>query len=239
MIFVDCDDIILPNTLGKIASELEEHPDLDILMYDMLKSKNGIDERMPYKGNHSNEVSGRDFFIQNEITYAVWLQAYRRDFLMGHKLFFQENIQFEDGDWSIEAVLQAAKVKYIPVMAYHYVINNSSTTSIKTAGNNIIDAMESVKRMDILYRKYSSDNEIRQKLYGHRIIGAKACSYRLIHVRNFKKIYHLIKRYYKNRFKHSDGIYLFILSHFALSSAITIYFCSPLLRRMLLAKQQR
>ena len=124
LFFVDCDDVLLPNTLSKIITELEKNPDLDILMYDMLKSKNGVDEIMPYKSNHSKIVSGPDFFIQNEITYAVCLQAYKRDFLIGNNLFFQENMQFEDGDWSIEAILKASKVKYIPVMAYHYVINN-------------------------------------------------------------------------------------------------------------------
>ncbi len=208
-------------------------------MYDMLKSKNGIDERMPYKSNHSHIVSGTEFFIQNEITYAVCLQAYRRSFLTEHNLFFQENMQFEDGDWSIEAVLQATKVKYIPVMAYHYVINDSSTTSVKAAGNNITDAMESVRRMDCLYQKYVSDTEISQKLYGHRTIGAKACSYRLIHVRSLRKIYSLLKKYYGQRFKYSDGLYLFILSNFAFLSACAIYLCSPLLRIMLRAKQRR
>ena len=61
---------------------------------------------------------------------APWLYLFRREFLQTHKLFFMENVLFEDTDWVEKTLFTARKIAYLQIPIYYYHINSGSTCNI-------------------------------------------------------------------------------------------------------------
>lgn len=239
IMFMDHDDVLLPNVLDKIYLALRNEPSLDVMMYDMQETKLGTTRNHVYAKNHTQTVDGISFLKSNEMTYAAWLYAVKRSYIIDNNLWFIENKQFEDGDWCMRLLLGAKKVKYIPVVAYHYIIHSNSTTSIQAGANNITDAFESVLRWEELYNEYHNQDEVLAEiLKSHWLTGAVACSYRLIHTDSLSQKVKLLKHYYSRRYKVEHGMYLYMLSRFTTASAFMIHLMLPFLRIRLKQKHK-
>lgn len=239
VLFMDHDDVLLPDVLDKIYNALAIEPDLDVMMYDMQETKLGVTRKHVYAKNHTDTVDGDGFLKTNEMTYAAWLYAVKRSYIIDNHFWFIENKQFEDGDWCMRMLLGAKRVKYIPVVAYHYIIHSNSTTSIQEAANNITDAFDSVERWNELYNEYQNKDEILAGiLKQHWLTGAVACSYRLIHIDSLSQKIKLLKGYYGGRYKSEHGMYLYVLSRFPSLSGFMIHLLLPMLRLRLKQKHK-
>lgn len=237
--FIDHDDVYLPGVLPLIYRALEEEKDLDVLMFDMMETKLGISRHNVYSANHSRRISGIDYIKTNQMTYAAWLYAVRRSYLTDNNLWFVEQKQFEDGDWCMRLLIGAAKVKYVPIEAYHYMIHPESTTGITSGSSNIIDAFDSVVRWKDLYRECESrDEELARIIKSHWTVGAIACSYRLVHINSLRKKINLLKDYYGGLYGWKDGWYLALLSLLPTLSASIIHLMLPMLRAKLRKKHR-
>lgn len=58
----------------------------------------------------------------------VWLNIYRREYLLENSLFFREGITYEDKIFSQEAFWKAEKIRYVPMFFYYYRQNSESIT---------------------------------------------------------------------------------------------------------------
>lgn len=237
--FIDCDDVYLPDSLTRVVEELKKPQQLDVLMFDFQQTRLGVTKELQYAGNHSRIVTGVEFLKENEFTYAAWSYAFKRSFLLDNKLLFVENLQFEDGDWCMSVLLQARRVKYVPLMEVHYMIEENSTTSLAAGAKNIVDLFEAGRRWHDLYVKARSiDAGLACKVKWHWLVGAKVGSYRLVHVKSLTDKYRLLKKYYKGKYNRDGGLYLRCLSKFPLASACAIHLLSPMLRSYLSRKHK-
>lgn len=223
--------------LPLIYQTLEAESDLDVLMYDMMETKLGISRHNIFSANHSRCVDGLDYIKTNQMTYSACLYAVRRSYLTDNNLWFVEHKQFEDGDWCMRLLIGAAKVKFIPIEAYCYLMHPESTTGITTGSSNIIDAFDSVVRWENLYRECESrDEELAQIIKSHWTAAAVACSYRLVHINSLRKKINLLKDYYGGRYGWKDGWYLAMLSLLPSLSASIIHLMLSMLRAKLRKK---
>ena len=214
-----------------VIEELKKSEQLDVLMFDFKQTRLGVTKEFQYVQNHSRIVSGIEFLKENELTYAAWSYAFKCSFLLDNKLFFVENLQFEDSDWCMSTLLQAKRVKYIPVMAVYYLVMENSTTSMFAGAKNIVDLFEAGKRWHKLYEKVLNiDLELANQIKRRWLNGAKAGSYRLVHVKSLQEKYRLLKKYYKGRYNGEGRLYVRCLSLFPFMSACAIHLVSPFLR---------
>lgn len=123
---------------------------------------------------HTNIEPGRkytakDFVIEsikkNEWFAPVWLNLYRRHFLVEHGLYFKKGWIFEDLQLLPRLYLEAKEVVYVDYCFYNYVIR---TGSIMTGGNLKLKAEMTVgifqEWLDLLEKE--QDSEFKRYLYG-------------------------------------------------------------------------
>lgn len=130
--FVDSDDFIEPNVLCLLIDTMENES-LEVLHFNYRRffTEGKIDD---YKKKYNTLlISGVNFFFDDkelwwEKCVEVWRRIQRRDFLVERKIYFEENVMYEDVDYSIELFFKAKKVKHIDFSPYYYRCNDSSTT---------------------------------------------------------------------------------------------------------------
>ena len=86
------------------------------------------------------KTTGKYYLEDDSFSYEVWLSCYKREFLLHHKLFFRENVVFEDSDWMHKVFWYADKIGVISFPFYIYRQNPESTTKkprIDTFKDNI------------------------------------------------------------------------------------------------------
>lgn len=130
IMFVDSDDMIVPNILGELY-ETAELNQLDILYFERLFLYDGISEKKSsyrktgiVNSYKENVCTGRELFcylIENkQYTAVVWRQFFRRDFLLGNNFTFQNGIVHEDMVFSFLCAMKANRVLYIDKEFYIY-----------------------------------------------------------------------------------------------------------------------
>ncbi len=134
--FVDSDDYVLPNCIGKILQEIESD-DLDFVHFNNLIYENcALVKGQGYSSFCSKILSGFDLFLCKEFPWQAshviaWNKFYNRSFLLKNELYFVENTMYEDNDFCFRLYYCAQRVKHIDVDAYVYRINNQSITHSK------------------------------------------------------------------------------------------------------------
>lgn len=131
--FVDSDDYVTPNCLGKLLREAEAQ-DAEMLLFDYATVTNGKSQQVVYPKIVNRVMSGENLLSQvHEQWYTciptAWNKLYKRDFLMPNSLFFAENVMYEDTDWSFRLLTLAKRIKYLDFSAYCYRQNPQSITS--------------------------------------------------------------------------------------------------------------
>jgi glycosyltransferase involved in cell wall biosynthesis len=140
--FCDADDMVEPVLFEKVIS-LSEVSDEDMFLWD---------SAIVYEMNNITSHKDAEYFAhcglpKNEQTYTgkeimeilirkgkgfiatVWLSAYRRDFLLSNKLFFESGLIYEDELWVPKVLLAAKSVHYIPEKIYLYRVRPGSITN--------------------------------------------------------------------------------------------------------------
>ena len=133
--FIDSDDYIENNCLGRICSKLKN--DLDILqiqyrwVFDSYKKK----EFRPYI--IEGIKTGKEVTLMGGLPNPVPFSIYRSDFLRKHKLEFVKGIYHEDSEFKPRAVYFADKITSLDGVVYNYLQrdhgNIMSSFSLKRA----------------------------------------------------------------------------------------------------------
>ncbi len=135
VLFFDADDLMELNCLEKLY-DLAERNSLDIAYggYDILHKKNGTIEKIKRKPEiRKKPESGKSVLLSNwkkEITFYLWYMIFRRSFLIGNCIYFEEKYrQMNDLDFCWRSFCLAQKVGGFDDVLVHYVNRPGSLTT--------------------------------------------------------------------------------------------------------------
>lgn len=131
LIFIDADDILLPNTLNKILEEAEATQS-DIYFYGHRNHENrpvcdnGIEEIFTSKNMEKCKIK----LLKNPTRYMqVWAKVFKTEFLQTNKLKFKTDLRLsEDSDFCFRSIRVAEKVEFKNKIIYEVLPNPSSAT---------------------------------------------------------------------------------------------------------------
>lgn len=134
--FVDSDDYIEPDCISYIIRKAEES-DVDIIHFDYKVDNDGIIST--YRTSYDDEkiYSGNDFFVSCEYEQwwqrcvEVWRRIHKKSFLLDNAILFEEDVMYEDTDYSIKCYGIAKAVQHLNISPYIYRRNNNSVTRRK------------------------------------------------------------------------------------------------------------
>ena len=149
LMFVDSDDYIGPNVLGKLMAQVERK-NLDVLRYDFSNVNDKYEEFHPNRDpkrdvDFSESVVDGETFLNERLgpgCYA-WQFILRRDLIIIdgtsnplipsssnplNNVLFTPEIYFEDTDWTPRMLLRAKRVASTPMIVYNYLWRTGSIT---------------------------------------------------------------------------------------------------------------
>lgn len=155
--FVDSDDYIIPNCLGRLLKDAAENK-LDMLHFDCLIDANDIISQNITNYQTMNVVSGTQmFFDQTHIWWkhlvVAWRKIFNRDFLLKNRLFFEEDIMYEDNDFAFRCFMSAFRCKHTNFEPYVYRENPSSVTRVAMS----ISRLQNWLKVCVVFAKNSNN----------------------------------------------------------------------------------
>jgi len=217
VLFLDSDDWLEPNALERISESLTDE---DMLCFSGRRYFE--DKRLYREVDQLKErvyATGMDYYNENALLtrdfafVCVVLRAYKRDFLLGHQLWFKEGIFHEDNLFTPFACYYAGKVKVVNECLYDYRVRANSIT---TTGNTkrLSDLLGTTNTLAAFFiPKQDFDKTIVYHAITHhyQVVFAKAqreerkelknlCDWRLYRKVSRTKLRHRMN-YWKNRIK--------------------------------------
>ena len=165
VIFVDSDDYIEKNTCITFY-------DLTLDNIDIIRGNAFVitkDDRSIMRNNTfvSCVCSGQNYLKHSlalgEMSMAVWLNIYRRDFLNKNDLRFKVGVLHEDEEFSPRAFLAAKSVVDTGIPFYNYVIRSNSITTKKDKRQNAKDLLSFGFELESIYKNIS-DRQLKRLL---------------------------------------------------------------------------
>ena len=156
--FIDSDDYFHPNSLH-LAYEYQKEHCLDILVCD---SSREIAEKpsdtMVHNFPSRQVLSGRLFMMANSLPFAPWKYFFRKSLMVDNKVWFEENVNCEDVDWTHKLAFYAKSMQYQPILLTHYVLLPESETraeykNINTIRNRFFCASRVLELRNLFDRK--------------------------------------------------------------------------------------
>ncbi|HEY4533370.1 MAG TPA: glycosyltransferase [Fusobacterium sp.] len=141
--FIDSDDFLNSHVFENFFTQIKG-TNLDILHGSGMRYENEASTVSITHNGHitvtETAISGREFIYRmfEADTYVdyVWLNIYRRDFLLENSFFFQEGITYEDVLFSMPVFFRAKKIRHLESHFYYYRIRENSITNM---GRNYMD----------------------------------------------------------------------------------------------------
>lgn len=131
ILFIDADDVLLPNTLLPCFSLLKQYSP-DILRFGFQELLcNSFYEKIDLPNqplSYTEYLSGADFMLLNNFTGVVWTHFFRRRMLNTVSLYFSETSFFEDEEFVAKAYFYARKMLVTSYKVYGYFCLPTSLT---------------------------------------------------------------------------------------------------------------
>ena len=146
VMFVDSDDKLFPNVLGKLLSLAKDNR-LDVCAY---RIKYFDENGFPHFGSIQPLPPNKIFDGRYAVTHgadigAVWLNLYSREMIEKYQLRFLEGIYHEDVDFNLQMYAYADRMMFSDIIAYNYrYVAGSSTRKpnknrfIKLVNDNMV-----------------------------------------------------------------------------------------------------
>ena len=157
VIFLDSDDYWKEDAVRKIKQCLSETAP-DVLYFDSdVEYEDGITERNDQydednyhrAGKITREICTGEAFFKNiyprHFNVQPCMAAFRRAYLTGKGIRFPEGIFFEDNPFSLQAMLQAGSVRYLPERLYIRRYRAGSTMTAAAGWKNVSDSARVVR----------------------------------------------------------------------------------------------
>lgn len=235
ILYLDADDFFLNKSLLELLENIGRYDDLDIAMFDyrLMNKKSNKKVDIQYAiysktGLSSVKMSGVDFMKNYPVPYSPWCYAYRREFLLEHNIRFEENVSFEDTDYSIRSTVTAKNIVFLPIELYCYICVDGSTTTVKNDVAKVEDMFRCSSRVDDIARKgMLSGCPAAVTVKNHYIFLCKKILYRVLWRLSYHDITRLLKVYLSDN-KTGERMVDFVIRH------PQFYACSALILRPLL-----
>lgn len=157
--FMDADDYY-DSSFAECVRYLKDN-DLDILCFDTARHAVEKENNIPiYKFKHREVMTGREFLTANSFPYAPTRYIFKRSLMVDNGVYFAEECSCEDVDWAHKLPFFAKRMQFLPVVAYHYVLEPNSTTGAEfRSKERVFDRIRSGYRVSCLTELYTTDNE--------------------------------------------------------------------------------
>lgn len=169
LLFVDSDDNIELDSCEVFIKSLNKR-NVDIVVGEARRIEG---DNISYL-KHSNLTNGKEYSSREYIKLAiealewyapVWVNMYKREFIIKNSLFFKKGILHEDMQILPEMFLKAESIIYMQYCFYNYQIREGSITQSK-------DKTRNIESMIIIFNEWKTtfdkvcDIELRKLLYG-------------------------------------------------------------------------
>ncbi len=126
LLFVDSDDYIVEGCLEKLAFQLEQHPDITMVLGNTQNNlSNAIEVGEVPLCSYDNHVI-RKLFYSHSLPVTAWNKLIRKDFILQNRFFFKEGLLFEDLNWSYRLFRILPSYAFVPEVTYSYEDNPQS-----------------------------------------------------------------------------------------------------------------
>lgn len=231
IIYLDQDDMLVENSLLQLKDK-----ELFICNHDLIMLSHRIEDitkntlvKDVYKNiTNTKNMSGCEYLLNNPIGWAPWCYIYNRDFLLKNKLFFEENVRWEDLDYVMKALLYASKMSFIPIEIYHYILEGQNTSFMRNDKDKIKDWF----KMSIRVKKVAEDfikinKDSAWVVMKHHIFHYSTAVKKTLWSLRYSDIYKILVEY-KPYEKSGDKYLNFVIKHPRLYAAIA-QFIRPIL----------
>lgn len=171
--FVDSDDYISSQMYHRVLQIIQKyHPDVitfDGKVFNEVHETNSIkitNSMIHAKMNTNVLLTGKDF-IGNELRQrnnfhcVVWLNIYRREYLLQNNFYFIKGLLHEDEAWTPRVILAAKSIYYIPSVLYYYRKREGSiTTDIRNNKKHIKHLLSIYSELIIFYKNNIRDKQL-------------------------------------------------------------------------------
>lgn len=203
--FVDSDDYVTPNCLGKLLREAEAQ-DAEMLLFDYATVTNGKSQQVVYPKIEDRLLPGDELLRQVQERWYVcvptaWNKLYKREFLMQNGFLFTEDVMYEDTDLSLKMLTYLRRIKYINVVAYNYRQNAQSITNVRPTPEKMAFTIMQQNRCAIVAE--NTDKEIVKDVI-HTYVKAQLSFLRI----GIKELSFIEKRKYVNQIRRVGISYL-------------------------------
>ena len=135
--FVDCDDSIEPTMYEKMYRKAKEY-DCDVVRCKYSRDKSEVKLGGEIEKGEDKFYTSEDFeeaypFFMKEYDVgknasygSIWSGIYRRNLILDNKIYFPENLCYEDNFWGTLVNLYIHRLYIIDEVLYHYYINQDS-----------------------------------------------------------------------------------------------------------------
>ena len=140
ILFVDSDDYIKPNILGKLYERMEKDK-LDILYFNkksFTDNENIVAKKIYNKKFGESEIlNGRQMFTKYMLNWSfksmnAYTQFFRTNFLRDNNLYFYDGLVHEDYLFFFNAAMKAKRVGNMDKVLYYYRVRSDSITGTVT-----------------------------------------------------------------------------------------------------------
>ena len=138
VLFIDSDDYFHPGSL-LYAYQYQKRHNLDILMLDSSREPQGRSSlKLVHNFQNLKIMTGREFMLANTLPYAPWKYVFKRSLMVDNNIWFVEDVNCEDVDWTHKLAFYAQTMQYQPVLLTHYVLFPYSETGAEYKNINTI-----------------------------------------------------------------------------------------------------
>ena len=169
ILFADADDYFCTNSLAKIYEAILKN-DLDILLFDYNHwgNQNKLLKGFDYDARKfcpQGIVSGKSFIKTGYMPAAVWMLAYRREYMLKMNFKFI-NIRHEDEEFIPRVFYFAERIMHLPLICYNYVQNESSfMQNYKEYG--LFDKIKAMDNLNQFTQEYVKEKDVAFTLNEH------------------------------------------------------------------------
>ena len=141
ILFVDSDDFIEESACENLSYYFKYDP--EIILGDCVTVNEGYGVSHYRDLEKDTIISGKEYMFNalknGEFPVEVWLNIYKKDFIILNNLFFVEGRLHEDLEFTPRALYVAKKIVYSRCKFYHYITHEGSISSAKDKRKNCND----------------------------------------------------------------------------------------------------
>lgn len=162
--FVDSDDWIEPNCLGRITNKLKDDLDILQLQYRYVYDEIALNRDAPFTTIDGTK-SGKTVTIAGGLPDPAQFSIYRTEFLRKNGLNFQKGIYHEDSEFKPRATYLAEKIASDTDVSYNYLQRTSGSITSKFRLKNGIDIIYVMNSLMDFVKQQQMDKPCTEAFY--------------------------------------------------------------------------